>query len=262
MCASALSCWKAARTSANRRKERRSRTGPSGQGALFPSMTREREGNVEATLTSSASAASFSQTRSAAAMLGARSLPASTCTNCAPTARIFSMTVLSRCRLTGNSIWYSGSGKAGSAMDSASASGMTLTGTSCSTRWSATFPARLNSKPRMGLPSRPLARRSVVLSLEAQLWKTCTRFAIGASRSILFCRFDSMRYSWKSLALGRWPQVCEPSSAPPLWQMATASLDNFSTTLGGSPPRAPDDPFRSAARSRRCSALRMCMTIA
>eukprot|EP00429_Kryptoperidinium_foliaceum_P131157 CAMPEP_0176279794 /NCGR_PEP_ID=MMETSP0121_2-20121125/49463_1 /TAXON_ID=160619 /ORGANISM="Kryptoperidinium foliaceum, Strain CCMP 1326" /LENGTH=53 /DNA_ID=CAMNT_0017620109 /DNA_START=1 /DNA_END=159 /DNA_ORIENTATION=+ len=53
-----------------------------------------------------------------------------------------------------------------------------------------------------------------------------------------------MRYSWKSLALGRWPQICEPSSVPPLWQMATA-LDNFSTTLGGNPPHAPDDPFRS-----------------
>mmetsp|Transcript_23241 Transcript_23241/g.66046 ORF Transcript_23241/g.66046 Transcript_23241/m.66046 type:complete len:211 (+) Transcript_23241:302-934(+) len=206
-------------------------------------------------LTRSASALSRSHARAIDVNAPPPVLPswaASTVTCCAPTARIFSRTFFSRCKLGGNSIWYSGSGKAGSHIRSASCSGITLTGTSCSTRWSATLPVSENSKPRIGRPSRPLANRRVVRSLDAQLWKTWTRFARGASRSILFCRFDSMRYSLKSRMIWKWLQVCDPSSAPPRWHRAKESGVSFMMIEAGVPRRSAG--LFSEARSRRCRA--------
>mmetsp|Transcript_113399 Transcript_113399/g.353531 ORF Transcript_113399/g.353531 Transcript_113399/m.353531 type:complete len:247 (-) Transcript_113399:82-822(-) len=245
-----------------------SRTGPSGEVVFFPSMTSASDGKVEAMLTRSASALSFSlargtEVRAAPALAPAcvgRSCAASTATCCAPTARIFSSTFFSRCRLGGSSIWYSGSGSAGSQIRSASCSGMTLTGTSCSTRWSATLPVSENSKPRIGRPSRPLASLRVVRSLEAQLWNTCTRFARGASRSILFPLFDSMRYSLKRRTIWKWLQVWEPSSAPPRWQRAKESGVSFTMTEAGTPRFSAGR--LSEARSRRCRACSTCRIMA
>mmetsp|Transcript_948 Transcript_948/g.2846 ORF Transcript_948/g.2846 Transcript_948/m.2846 type:complete len:209 (+) Transcript_948:227-853(+) len=208
MCASAETCWKAASTSPRRRRDKNSRTGHSGEVDFFPSITSPSEGKVEAMLTSSASAHSCRLARAEdPALSPGCSWQASTATCCAPTARILSRTFLMRCRLDGNSIWYSGSGSAGSQITSASVSGMTRTGTSCSTRWSATLPVRENSKPRIGRPSRPFASLKVVRSLDAQLWKTCTRLAMGASRSILLVRFDSIRYSRKRREIWKWLHV-------------------------------------------------------
>mmetsp|Transcript_27509 Transcript_27509/g.84499 ORF Transcript_27509/g.84499 Transcript_27509/m.84499 type:complete len:217 (+) Transcript_27509:26-676(+) len=176
MCASAETVWKAASTSPKRRRERMSRTGPSGEAFFFPSVTSDRDWNVDSMLTSSASAQKRNQARAAeeraapaAPGAGCFSMAASTATWWQPTVRIFSRTFFSLCRLGGSSIWYSGSGSAGSQTMSASGSGSTRTGTSCSTRWSATLPVSEKSKPRMGRPSRPLASRRVVRSLEAQL---------------------------------------------------------------------------------------------
>mmetsp|Transcript_72143 Transcript_72143/g.181854 ORF Transcript_72143/g.181854 Transcript_72143/m.181854 type:complete len:204 (-) Transcript_72143:390-1001(-) len=180
MCASALISWKAASTSARRRSDKKRRTGPSGGVVVLPSITSVNDEKVEAMVTSSASATNLSHARQGppfpdmvlagfAIAPPAFSCAASTRICCAPTAFIFSKTLLSRARLEGSSIWYSGSGNGGSRMVSASVSGITRTGTSCSTRWSATLPGKANSKPRMGRPSRPFAKRSVVRSLLAQL---------------------------------------------------------------------------------------------